>query len=106
MLADCLLRVVIGAGKNVITDRFDGLVQRVREGMAILRGGMEPSRVFVVEKKEKPDGRFRSERDRVIAEARLHRGYSRHEIAAHAGLHFSAMGRMVRREMEKARSKT
>jgi len=34
---------------------FDELVESVREGMAILRGEMEPSRVFIVEKKEKPD---------------------------------------------------
>ena len=34
---------------------FDELVQSVKEGMAILRGEMEPSRVFVVDKKEKPD---------------------------------------------------
>ncbi|MCX5874645.1 MAG: NadS family protein [Deltaproteobacteria bacterium] len=34
---------------------FDELVESVKEGMAILRGEMEPSRVFVVNKKEKPD---------------------------------------------------
>ncbi len=32
---------------------FDELVESVKEGMAILRGEMEPSRIFVVE--EKPD---------------------------------------------------
>jgi hypothetical protein len=30
---------------------FDELVESVKEGMAILRGEKEPSRVFVVEKK-------------------------------------------------------
>jgi putative transcriptional regulator len=34
---------------------FDELVERVKEDMAILRGETEPSRVFVVENKEKPD---------------------------------------------------
>jgi putative transcriptional regulator len=34
---------------------FDELVESVKEGMAILRGEMEPSRVFAVNKKEKPD---------------------------------------------------
>jgi putative transcriptional regulator len=31
---------------------FDELVESVKEGMAILRGEKEPSRVFVVEKKQ------------------------------------------------------
>jgi hypothetical protein len=31
---------------------FDELVESVKEGMAILRGKKEPSRVFVVEKKQ------------------------------------------------------
>lgn len=34
---------------------FDELVESVKEGMAILRGETEPSRIFVVEKMEKPD---------------------------------------------------
>ncbi|MDQ7784951.1 MAG: hypothetical protein RDU20_18855 [Desulfomonilaceae bacterium] len=45
-------------------------------------------------------------RDRAIAEAHVHHGYSLHEIAAHVGLHYSTLSRMVRREREKSKSKT
>jgi len=45
-------------------------------------------------------------RDRAIAEAHVHHGYSQQEIAAHVGLHYSTVSRIVRREREKSKSKT
>ncbi len=55
---------------------FDELVESVKEGMAILRGEMEPSRVFVVEKKEKPD----------VKSIRSKFGISQPEFAAMMGI--------------------
>ncbi|MDQ7783331.1 MAG: helix-turn-helix domain-containing protein [Desulfomonilaceae bacterium] len=47
-----------------------------------------------------------SERDRAIAAAHVHHGYSQQEIAAHVGLHYSTVSRIVQRERAKSRSKT
>jgi len=55
---------------------FCELVESVKEGMAILRGEMEPSREFVVEKKEKPD----------VKSIRSKFGISRRESAASLGI--------------------
>jgi putative transcriptional regulator len=55
---------------------FDELVESVKEGMAILRGDMEPSRVFVVEKKERPD----------VKAIRSKFGVSQSEFAAMLGI--------------------
>ncbi len=55
---------------------FDELVDSVKEGMAILRGEMEPSRVFVVEKKDKPD----------VKSIRSKFGISQAEFAAMMGI--------------------
>ena len=53
-----------------------------------------------------PRPRSRSRRDRAIAKAHLQYGYSQQEIAAHVGLHYSTVSRIVQREREKSRSKT
>lgn len=56
-----------------------------------------------------PKIRSRSERDRAIASAHLHHGYSQQEIAAHVGLHYSTVSRIVARESrerDEARNKT
>ena len=45
-------------------------------------------------------------RDRAIAEAHLHHGYSQQEIAAHVGLHYSTVSGIVQREREKSKNKT
>ncbi|MGO9116213.1 MAG: helix-turn-helix domain-containing protein [Desulfomonilaceae bacterium] len=45
-------------------------------------------------------------RDLAITKAHLEHGYSQAEIAAHIGLHYSTVSRIVQREREKARSKT
>jgi REP-associated tyrosine transposase len=50
--------------------------------------------------------RSASKRDRAIAKAHLEHGYSQQEIAAHVGLHYSTVSRIVQRERKKARSKT
>ncbi|MGO9116936.1 MAG: helix-turn-helix domain-containing protein [Desulfomonilaceae bacterium] len=44
--------------------------------------------------------------DLAITKAHLEHGYSQAEIAAHVGLHYSTVSRIVQREREKARSKT
>ncbi len=53
-----------------------------------------------------PRVRSRSERDRAIAAAHAHHGYSQQEIAAHVGLHSSTVTRIAQSELEKSRSKT
>jgi putative transposase len=53
-----------------------------------------------------PRVRSASKRDRAIAKAHLEHGYSQQEIAAHVGLHYSTVSRIVQRERENARSKT
>jgi putative transcriptional regulator len=55
---------------------FDELVESVKEGMAILRGETEPSRVFVVENKEKPN----------VKSIRSKFGISQAEFAAMLGI--------------------
>ncbi len=60
---------------------FDELVESVKEGMAILRGEIEPSRVFVVEKKEKPD----------VKSIRSKFGISQPEFAAMMGISVSTL---------------
>jgi len=53
-----------------------------------------------------PTVQSRLERDRAIHIAHMHHGYSQQEIAAHLGLHYSTVSRIVQREREKSRSKT
>lgn len=53
-----------------------------------------------------PRVRSKSKRDRAIAMAHMHHGYSQQEIATHVGLHYSTVSRIVQREREKAISKT
>ncbi len=53
-----------------------------------------------------PRFRSRLKRDRAITKAHVHHGYSQQEIAAHVGLHYSTVSRIVQREREKARNKT
>ncbi len=55
---------------------FDELVESVREGMAILRGEMEPARIFVVERK--PSEQVKSIRSKL--------GVSQPEFAAMLGI--------------------
>jgi REP-associated tyrosine transposase len=50
--------------------------------------------------------RSTSKRDRAIARAHLEHGYSQQEIAAHVGLHYSTVSRIVQRERTKAKSKS
>ncbi|MGO9121929.1 MAG: helix-turn-helix domain-containing protein [Desulfomonilaceae bacterium] len=45
-------------------------------------------------------------RDLAITKAHPEHGYSQAEIAAHIGLHYSTVSRIVQREREKARGKT
>jgi putative transposase len=51
-----------------------------------------------------PRVRSALKRDRAIAKAYLQHGYSQRDIAAHVGLHYSTVSRIVQRE--KAKSKT
>lgn len=53
-----------------------------------------------------PRVRSRSKRDRAIAWAHLHHGYSQQQIAAHVGLHYSTVSRIVQRERKTAKSKS
>lgn len=53
-----------------------------------------------------PRVRSTSKRNLAITKAHLEHGYSQAEIAAHIGLHYSTVSRIVQREREKARSKT
>lgn len=53
-----------------------------------------------------PRGRSRSKRDRAIAKAHVHCGYSQQEIATHVGLHYSTVSRIVQRERQKSRIKS
>ena len=53
-----------------------------------------------------PEGQTRQERNQAIAEAGLRHGYSQQEIAAHIGLHYSTVSRIVQREREKSKRKT
>jgi putative transcriptional regulator len=55
---------------------FDELVESVKEGMAILRGEIEPSRAFVVEKQDKPE----------VKSIRSKFGISQAEFAAMMGI--------------------
>ncbi len=53
-----------------------------------------------------PKVRSRSKRDRAITKAHVYHGYSQREIAAHVGLHYSTVSRIVQRGREKSRYKT
>ena len=44
-----------------------------------------------------PEGQTRQERNQAIAQAGLRHGYSQQEIAAHIGLHYSTVSRIVQR---------
>ncbi|MBM3301714.1 MAG: transposase, partial [Deltaproteobacteria bacterium] len=50
--------------------------------------------------------RSRSKRDRAIAKAHVHFGYSQQQIARHVGLHYSTVSRIVQRERKKSTGKT
>jgi putative transposase len=53
-----------------------------------------------------PRVRSTSKRDRAITKAHLVHGYSQTEIAAHVGLHYSTVSRIIQRERKKAKSNT
>ena len=53
-----------------------------------------------------PEGQAKQERDRAISRAGLQHGYSQQEVAAHIGLHYSTVSRIVQREREKSKHKT
>jgi len=51
-----------------------------------------------------PEGQTRPERNQAIVQATLRHGYSQKQIAAHMGLHYSTVSRIVQREREKSKT--
>ena len=53
-----------------------------------------------------PEGQTKQERNQAIARAGHQHGYSQQEIAAHIGLHYSTVSRIVQRKRKKSKYKT
>ncbi|WP_407637377.1 helix-turn-helix domain-containing protein [Desulfonatronum thiodismutans] len=53
-----------------------------------------------------PGGQSKPHRDKAIAAAHIEHGYSQQSIAAHLGLHYATVSRIIKKERNTSKSKT